>query len=116
MKSVCGAECDRCGYGRERHCRGCEEFVGCPFGKPCFIFQYIKIGGKEHYELLKKQLIKEFNLLQIPGMPNILPLGISGSFNPFATETENASIARPTPRRTLFVKKIKSMILISVLF
>lgn len=25
MKSLCGADCDNCGYGKSRNCKGCNE-------------------------------------------------------------------------------------------
>lgn len=32
MKSLCGADCDNCGYGKSKNCKGCNETKGCPFG------------------------------------------------------------------------------------
>ena len=40
-------------------------------------------------------------------MVHILPAGIFGSFRPLASETEKASIARPTPKSTLLIKNRK---------
>ena len=74
MKSICGANCEKCGYGQNNGCAGCEKTGGCPFGKQCFIAQYIKLGGKEAYEVFKRQLMDEFNQLGIPGMPTITEL------------------------------------------
>lgn len=71
MKSLCGADCDNCGYGKSRNCKGCNETKGCPFGKQCFIYQCIDMGGMNNYIVLKNQLIDEFNSLNIPGMPAI---------------------------------------------
>lgn len=53
-KSICGSDCANCGYGKENKCKGCVESCGCPFGKQCFIYKYIKTGGIENYELFKK--------------------------------------------------------------
>ena len=80
-KSVCGANCNDCGYGKKNNWKGCNDSKGCPFGKQCFIYNYIKTGGKENYEVFKKQLIDEFNALGIPGMPEISELyALNGAF------------------------------------
>lgn len=71
MKSICGADCNNCGYGKNNKCKDCTESKGCPFGKQCFIYKYIKNGGTENFGLFKKQLIDEFNSLNIAGMPKI---------------------------------------------
>ena len=71
MDSICGANCNDCGYGKNNNCNGCRKSNGCPFGKQCFIAKYILTGGNENYELFKNQLIDEFNSLKIPGMPTI---------------------------------------------
>lgn len=68
-KSICGANCTDCGFGKNNNCRDCIASEGCPFGKQCFIYKYIKTGGMKNYELFKKQLIDEINVLKIPGMP-----------------------------------------------
>ena len=81
MKSLCGADCDNCGYGKSNNCKGCKNTNGCPFGKQCFIAKYILIGGKDNYELFKKQLVDEINELHIPGMPIIDDLNpLNGTF------------------------------------
>lgn len=81
MRSICGADCNNCGYGKNNNCKGCIESKGCPFGKQCFIANYIKTGGVKNYELFKKQLIDEFNSLNIPGMPKIKELfALNGAF------------------------------------
>lgn len=81
MKLICGADCDNCGYGKAKTCKGCIETKGCPFGKQCFIAEYIKIGGVESYNFFKKSLINEFNSLNIPGMPRIDDLfPLNGAF------------------------------------
>ena len=80
-KSICGADCDNCGYGKNSGCMGCVESKGCPFGKKCFIAQYINIGGADSYNLFKEKLIEEFNALNIPGMPEITELfPLNGAF------------------------------------
>ncbi len=76
MESICGTNCSECKLFNNK-CKGCLNTNGCPFGKECFISKYIKIGGKDNYELLKKQLIDEFNSLNIEGMnkiDNLYPL------------------------------------------
>ena len=81
MNSICGANCSNCGYGKNNNCKGCKETNGCPFGKQCFIAKYILTGGKENYELFKKQLVDEINSLNIVGMPKIDDLNpLNGSF------------------------------------
>ena len=74
MSTICGANCADCGFGKNNGCKGCSETGGCPFGKQCFIASYIKAGGKDYYELFKKQLIDEFNSLKVDGMPEIKEL------------------------------------------
>jgi len=71
MESICGADCNSCGYRKNNNCKGCSESNGCPFGKQCFIAKYIKTGGIENYNVFKKQIIDEFNSLNVPGMPKI---------------------------------------------
>ncbi|MGN0452170.1 MAG: DUF3795 domain-containing protein [Ruminococcus sp.] len=81
MKSICGADCENCGYGKKSGCKGCENTGGCPFGKQCFIARYIKLSGLENYNAFKNQLIEEFNSLNIDGMPKINELfALNGSF------------------------------------
>ena len=81
MESLCGADCSNCGYGKNNNCKGCKETNGCPFGKQCFIAKYILTGGKESFEIFKKQLIDEINDLNIPGMPKIDSLNaLNGCF------------------------------------
>lgn len=54
---------------------------GCPFGKQCFIAQYIKTGAADSYRLFKEKLIEEFNGLNIAGMPKISELfALNGAF------------------------------------
>ena len=68
MESICGANCEECELYNKK-CKGCNN--GCPFGKKCWIAKYIEIGGKDSFESLKKELINEFNSLNIDGMPKI---------------------------------------------
>lgn len=74
MTSICGANCNECGYGKNNNCKGCRQTNGCPFGKQCFMAKYILTGGKENFEILKQQLADEFNSLKIPGLPEIKEL------------------------------------------
>ena len=81
MKSICGADCDNCEYGKNKGCKGCTNTNGYPFGKQCFVAKYILTGGKENYELFKNQLIDEINEIAISGMPKIKELvPLNGSF------------------------------------
>jgi hypothetical protein len=81
MESICGADCENCGYGKNNNCKGCKNTNGCPFGTQCFIAKYILTGGKENYEAFKKELVNEINDLRVPGMPNIDDLTpLNGSF------------------------------------
>ena len=81
MESICGADCKNCEYGKNNNCKGCANTKDCPLGKNCFIAAYILAGGKENYEIFKKELIKEINSLNISGMPKINELyPLNGSF------------------------------------
>lgn len=81
MESICGADCNNCGYGKNNNCKGCKATKGCPFGKQCFIAKYILTGGKEAYEMFKSQVINEINDLNIPGMSKINDLNpLNGAF------------------------------------
>ena len=89
MDSICGAECNDCEYGKNSNCQGCKNTNGCPFGRQCFVAKYILTGGKDSFEFFKKQLISEFNELQIDGMPKIKELyPLNGSF---------VNLSYPTP-------------------
>ena len=80
-KSICGTDCGKCGYGKNKGCKGCIESKGCPFGKKCFIAQYINMGGEASYNLFKEKLSEEFNKLNNPGMPKIHELfPLNGAF------------------------------------
>ena len=72
MKNYCGANCSECGF--KENCKGCCETCGKPFGGTCIAAEYIKVGGQEKFELFKKQIISEFNALDIEGMPEITEL------------------------------------------
>ena len=87
--AICGANCSDCGYGKNNKCVGCTESEGCPFGKKCFIAQYINTGGIENYNAFKRQLIDEFNALNIPGLPKINDL--------FALNGEYVNLEYPMP-------------------
>lgn len=92
MESICGAECRGCEFGENSGCKGCANSNGCPFGKECFIAKYIKTGGKESFETFKKQLIGEFNALNIEGMPEITELyALNGSYVNLAYPMPNGS-------------------------
>ena len=81
MESICGATCDGCDFLKSNKCKGCLETNGCPFGKKCFVANYISIGGKESLEELKKILINEFNSLNIDGMGKVEELyPLNGSY------------------------------------
>lgn len=78
-KSICGANCAECMM--KETCKGCAKTKGCPFGKQCFIANYITVGGKEKYLEFKQTLVAEFNELHIPGMPKVNELyALNGSF------------------------------------
>lgn len=89
MKALCGADCSKCGYGKENGCNGCLTTNGCPFGKKCFIYDYIKTGGINAYEQFKQTLIDEFDELSILGMPKITEL--------YAMSGASVNLAYPMP-------------------
>lgn len=94
-KSICGADCGNCGYGKNNGCKGCAESKGCPFGKKCFIAEYINMGGEDSYNLFKEKLTEEFNSLNIPGMPKISELfPLNGKFVNLAYPMPNGSAVR----------------------
>lgn len=79
MKSICGTDCEKCIM--KNSCAGCVDSKGCPFGKRCFIAEYLEVGGENNYLLFKKQLIDEINALNIEGMPKVDELfALCGSF------------------------------------
>ena len=61
MNSVCGANCDNCGFNKD--CAGCAKSGSRPFGKECTGAEYIKSGGMDYFESFKNTLIEEFNSL-----------------------------------------------------
>lgn len=71
MEALCGANCDECELLKTNKCKGCKNTNGCPFGKKCWIAKYIEVGEIENFNIFKKQLIDELNLLNIDGMPKI---------------------------------------------
>ena len=81
MESLCGVNCSECDKFNNKKCLGCIETKGCPFGKKCWIAKYIELGGKESFEILKKELINEFNMINIDGMTKINELyPLNGEF------------------------------------
>lgn len=77
--SICGADCGRCGM--KESCLGCRETAGCPFGRQCFIAEYIHLGGEEKFREFRQQLLAEFNALKIKGLPPVEELHpLLGSF------------------------------------
>ena len=80
MEAVCGANCNECELFKNSKCKGCKKTNGCPFGKKCWIANYIELE-ENNFNEFKKQLIKEFNSLNIDGMPTINELyPLRGSF------------------------------------
>ena len=73
MESICGTNCNECKLYNKK-CNGCNNTKGCPFGKKCFIYNYIDIGGKESFIEFKNKLIDEINSLNIEGMSKIKDL------------------------------------------
>ena len=71
MEAICGANCEECEIFKNNKCKGCKNTNGCPFGNKCWIAKYIEIGDNNSFNLLKKELIDEFNALNIEGMPKI---------------------------------------------
>ena len=81
MKGICGAECTGCTFLERKKCKGCLKTNGCPFGKKCFIANYIKVGGEDNYKDLKNELIREINSLNIEGLSKIEELyPLNGTF------------------------------------
>ena len=81
MKSICGVDCSNCDFYKNKRCEGCINTNGCPFGKKCFIANYISIGGKNSFNDFKKQLVEEINSIDIDGMSKINDLfPLNGSF------------------------------------
>ncbi len=86
MKTICGADCSECAF--KENCGGCKTTNGHPFGKSCMLAKCCSSKGFEHCDTscskdckLKKQLIKEFNALQIDDMEEVKHLNaLKGSF------------------------------------
>ena len=92
MEAVCGCNCNECELMKNKKCEGCKNTNACPFGKKCWIASYIEIGGKESLEKIKKNIIDEFNLLNIDGMPKIEELYIlKGDFINLEYTLENGN-------------------------
>lgn len=72
MASICGADCNNCGM--KDNCKGCIETDGHPFGGECVVAKCYKRGGKDTFCEYKKQIISEFNALEIQDMPQITEL------------------------------------------
>ena len=79
MKSICGIDCDRCGFNGG--CRGCVESDGKPFGGNCIVAECCKnnkcgsCGGfLTNVCGLKSRLIAEFNALGIKYMEEVTDL------------------------------------------
>lgn len=71
-ESICGANCAQC--PSKETCKGCAETKGCPFGRQCFVAEYILLGGMEAYQDFKQQLMDEVNTLEIAGMEKVTEL------------------------------------------
>ena len=81
MKSICGCDCEECELYKGKKCKGCAKTNGCPFGKKCWIADYIEIGNKKSFDEFKKQLISEFNSLNIDGLKRVSELyALHGNF------------------------------------
>lgn len=80
MESLCGANCEAC--PSNKICKGCEATDCKPFGKKCFVAEYIKTSGIESYKAFKNNLLVEINsLLGTLGIPNADALyELSGEF------------------------------------
>lgn len=96
-KAMCGANCNECSLSKTKQCEGCEKSAGCPFGKKCFIYKYIKSGGIENFEFFKKGLIEEFNNLYIDGMPKV------DGWNALVGGFVNLEYALPNGEKTKFL-------------
>ena len=104
MESICGVDCNKCGYGKNSNCKGCTSSNGCPFGKQCFIAKYIKTGGIENYNMFKNQLIEEFNMLNIPGMKKINELyPLNGAFVNLSYPIPNGSTVKLLDDKSIYL-------------
>lgn len=76
MDSICGADCKNC--PNYSVCSGCAKTDGCPFGEKCMVATLVK---NRKFKDFKKQLIQEFNNLEISDMKKIDNLfALKGSF------------------------------------
>lgn len=77
--SICGANCSQC--PSNEICAGCTETCGQPFGKRCFVANYILTRGEKSYRDFTDALINEVNALEIDGMEKVTALyPLVGSF------------------------------------
>lgn len=72
MSTICGADCSVCPM--KANCKGCLATGGHPFGGSCITAECYKNGGKECFCEFKAQLIRDFNALDIPDMPEVTEL------------------------------------------
>ena len=78
-RSICGANCAEC--PSKEACPGCRKTKGCPFGKQCYVANYILTGGMANYQMFKQGLVDEINDLHIEGMETVTELyPLVGSF------------------------------------
>ena len=69
-KSICGADCANCAYGKDNGCKGCDMSGGCPNGKQCFIYKYIRTGVCEDEKTKEKiDRMHKANLFKLQLMP-----------------------------------------------
>ena len=81
MEAICGAKCDECELFKSDKCKGCINTKGSPFGKKCWIANYKEFGGRTALAKVQKDLIEEFNSLNIKGMSEVKELyPLHGSF------------------------------------
>ena len=71
-RSICGVNCAEC--PSKEVCPGCRKTNGCPFGKQCYVANYILTGGMENYHMFKQGLVDEINDLHIEGMETVTQL------------------------------------------
>lgn len=67
--TICGANCMECGM--KDNCKGCNATCGSPLGGKCIVAECYKKGGEAKYLEYKKQLIDEFNALDIKDLSKI---------------------------------------------
>ena len=91
-KSICGLNCRKCEYNKS--CGGCKRTAGKPFGGACIVAECCKKNNCGDFPIkvcaLKKQLINEFNSLDIKDMPEVTDLyALVGSFVNLEYNLEN---------------------------